>query len=359
MTSIWNFILRRQRQLARKLMVPLVALVAAMALSGVKAEAQQRNFRSSDRMVLTYLFCWYDIYSYEQIVGKNNNDYLSIHPTQTSWFDKNPNYYQRKPPRIDGLPPFSYREPSWFAQQLQLMQYASIDVAAVDFWPNTEHLSRSTIGATNLNVALNSMSGNSPAVCMFLETSLFLKNTNLATEQGAEKLFRGIVEFYSRIDQRHWLTVNGEVPVILYEANVAGLNITESGMNRVREKFKAWSGKPLCFFGNETWRSRARGAIRYSCAWGAANRSDRLIAEKDLMELSPGMNYRGSTGNAPRSVDGYRAAWEAARRSNRNWVAIETFSEFIEGTAIAPTLEDGNAFLNITQSQGRRFKNRN
>lgn len=359
MNWLWNFFGTGWKLPSFRSIVQLVVIVTAMVAWGVDAKAQQRNFRSSDRMVLTYLFCWYDIYTYEQIVANNNNDYLTVHPTQTSWFDKNPNYYLRRPPVINGLPPFSYREPSWFVQQLQQMRYASIDVAAIDFWPNPEHLSRSTIGATNLNIALNSMAPNCPAVCMFMETSLFLKDTNLATEAGAEKMFRGIVEFYSRIDQRHWLMINGEVPVILYKADVPRLNITDRGMNRVREKFKAWCGKPLCFFGNESWRKQAPGAVRYSCAWGAANRVDRSIVEKDLMELSPGMNYRGATGNAPRSADGYRAAWEAVRRANKNWVAIETWSEYIEGTAVAPTVEEGNAFLNITQSQARRFKNRN
>lgn len=340
----------------------LICLFAGLLilLTGVSSTlAQQRNFKTSDRMVMTYLFCWYDIATYEQIVTRQSTDYLSVHPSpQTTWYDAaQPDFSKRKPPEMRGGPDFSYKNPYWFAQQLQWMKDAGIDAVAVDYMPVDPFLARSNLGAENLNLALSAVP-SPPAVCLFLESAPFLRNTNLHTSAGVDRFFRGIQSFYSRIDRRHWLLINNQVPVILYKSDVEGLVISDAGLDRVRRNFKAWSGRELCFFGNESWQSKAPNSVRYDCAWGAANRRDRIISGKDLMSVSPGMSYKGRSGNAPRSSDGYRSAWEAARRTGKNWVAIETWSEFIEGSAIAPTVEEGSALLEITLNQAKRFKAR-
>ena len=242
----------------------------------------------------------------------------------------------------------------------------AVDAVAFDYWGFTDANvePRSKLAAATLNTAMNNLDQTGmlyPAVCLFLETVPLGNSgtpTDLRTEAGANRLFGVVRDFYSQVNRSRWLTVDGRAVVILYAAGIDGLTIAPFGLRRCREMFQNQFSTGLTFIGNSSWQSKAGSEISYSCGWGAAIRTDRLIEATDLMQVSPGYNYLGNTKGCPRNLDAYRTAWELARRQSRNWIAIETWNEWHEGTGIASTLEDGIEFLKITQSQARRFQQR-
>lgn len=349
-------------------------LAGAIPMIGSDAEAQTllRSFTTRDRMVMSYFFSWYNWPNpvnniQEHIANPNGTDALSVHPKpQTVSFDRNSDYRLRKAPNLGGQPIISYMNTNWFISQLSAMNDCGIDVAAVDFWgfPWADVPPRSRLSLEVMSSAMDQMDSvgkKYPSVAMFMET-VPLGNggrpTDLSTEEGAQWFFSLIKDFYVRVRRERVAVMDGRVPVILYAAGIDGLVVHSYGLNRARELFRNWYGRDLAFFANSSWQSKAATQIKYSCHWGAAVHSSRLIDTTDLAEISPGYNYRGSTKNTPPDPTAYEKAWIALRRSGKNWVAIETWNEWHESTGIAETIENGTKFINITKTQARLFKSR-
>ena len=84
---------------------------------------EAESFRSSDRIVGTYYFYWYDSHSKSHLVNGDGSDALTTHPPT--------------------LEDFSYTSVRWHKQQLLDMIDAGIDVVLPVFWgAPSEHDSR-------------------------------------------------------------------------------------------------------------------------------------------------------------------------------------------------------------------------
>lgn len=360
----------------RKLVKLLSAGTAGFCLSDhtqrLLAQSSPVSYSPRDRMTMAYFFSWYNWpnplnLASEHFITERGTDYLSVHPVpQTVSYDRNPNYSVRKPPNVSGNPVLSYCNKDWFISQLSSMSGCGIDVAAVDFWgfPWADVPPRSRLSLEVMNSAMDIMDSQRrlyPRIAMFLESkpiSVLGRPTDLNTEDGAQYLFSIIRDFYSRINPQRVALFEGRVPVILYEANIKGLVVAPYGINRANQLFKAWYGRELAFFGNSTWKSKCGSGIRYTCHWGSAIRTSRYVDSTNLAQISPGYNYLGNTKGTPPDSSAYKDAWSNLRRGGANWVAIETWNEWHEGTGIGETAEYGKAFLNITKDQINLFKQR-
>ncbi|OQA16775.1 MAG: hypothetical protein BWY63_02633 [Chloroflexi bacterium ADurb.Bin360] len=54
--------------------------------------------------------------------------------------------------------------------------------------------------------------------------------------------------------------------------------------------------------------------------------------------------------------DYYRATWAGAIQSNADWVVITSFNEWLEGTAIEPSQNYGDTFINLTRELGQQYR---
>jgi hypothetical protein len=367
-------------------MITRSSLFAAVSLvtmtASVSGQPAKTAFREKDRIVFTYNFIWYHAPGKEHIVTDKGVDYLSVHPKPyVKSFDKNLDYRKRGMPQLTADVPFTYTSPAYHNFELGRMAAAEIDVVAVDFWayPNEDVAPRNRLGVEKMNEAMNALSREGvvfPAACLFLESNPLGKpggqRTDLRTEAGGDNLFKAVDAFYSRLDRKYWATVDGRALVILYASDIEGedklrdadksLIVGKKGLRVCRDKFKEKYKIDLAFVGNSGWRAKGGDEVRYSCAWTACGREDRLIEGTDLMQISPGYNYLGKTKigkvDTPPDPAKYKAAWESARKQPRNWIAIETMNEYHEGTAITPTIEGGEKLLKITAEQAALFKKR-
>ncbi len=102
----------------------------------------------------------------------------------------------------------------------------------------------------------------------------------------------------------------------------------------------AWSDQPdavLVRWGNEVsaW-SQTHGDFRYWVATVMPGYNDLVTGRSDAF-------VRSRNGG-----DFYRTCWEGAIQSEADWVVITSFNEWMEGTYIEPSVNYGDAYLDLT-----------
>jgi hypothetical protein len=93
-------------------------------------------------------------------------------------------------------------------------------------------------------------------------------------------------------------------------------------------------------------------------AWGAAGRRDGIISAYDIVSIAPGFNYFNQRFNPRNNGQLYRGAWDAALRTGKRFIFIESWQENFEGTSIAPTLQHGWREWETTRRYSNIFHNR-
>jgi hypothetical protein len=69
----------------------------------------------------------------------------------------------------------------------------------------------------------------------------------------------------------------------------------------------------------------------------------------DTKMRKPGRNVERKDGTV------YRALWEEAIKAKPDWVVIVSWNEWLEGTEIEPSVEDGDEYLKLTAEYAGRF----
>ena len=114
---------------------------------------------------------------------------------------------------------------------------------------------------------------------------------------------------------------------------------------------------------NISWAmvGKTPGEIR---AWAAQYDGDgvklaRLYHRISCVTVIPGYNDTKlrKPGRIVDRQDGqlYRVLWEEAIRANPDWVVITSWNEWLEGTEIEPSVEDGDKYLKLTAEYAGQF----
>ena len=114
---------------------------------------------------------------------------------------------------------------------------------------------------------------------------------------------------------------------------------------------------------NISWALVGKTAVELH-AWAAQYDGDALKLAQQYHRIScvtviPGYNdtkMRKPGRNVERK-DGtvYRALWEEAIKAKPDWVVIVSWNEWLEGTEIEPSVEDGDEYLKLTAGYAGRF----
>lgn len=307
------------------------------------------SFSSSRPLVAAPYFYWYHAQSGYHMSMTEHPDY---------WY--NPHH-----------PAMSFSNPPWHALEAARMKSAGIDICLPVYWggnpqslPYEEHWSNAGLDALAQGMASNTQAGvRNPAVGMFYDTHT-LTGLDLESPAGWGQFYRTIRDFYSRVPPKRWARIDGRAVVWLYSssypARISGRAFTEA-----RRRFaQNFGGVQLMFIGNTGWRTPDAGRlVDMTYAWGAAGRHDGIISAYDVVSIGPGINYAGDPVNPPQFVDRrggqvYRGAWEAALRTGKKLVFIETWQENGEATSIAPTLEHGWREWETTRHYSNIFHSR-
>ncbi|MBI4658424.1 MAG: DUF5010 domain-containing protein [Verrucomicrobia bacterium] len=312
-----------------------------------EALAQAQSFRSGDRIVGTYYFYWYDVYSKEHITDGDGTDALTTHPAT--------------------LEDFSYKSVRWHKQQLADMMAAGIDMALPVFWGapsehgDDAHLHWSYAGLKPFVQAREELvreGKKPPRIGLFYDTSTLRHNSwrehiDLTTDFGRRWFYATIRDFFSLVPAKHWAMIDDKPVVFLYSAAFARKH-DQQVIDFTKQEFaKEFGGREPYLVREISWRLKADNTY----AWGGA----LGLKNPGVASLGPGYDHSAVPGRTPLIVprEGgkfYEESWLKFLRRPSNIVMVETWNEFHEGTDVAESKEYGRAFIELTRRYAALFK---
>jgi len=316
---------------------------------------EAESFESSHKIVCTYYFYWYDVYSTAHIINNDGSDALVDHPAD--------------------MTDFSYNSVNWHKKELKDMMTAGIDTLLPVYWGDTGNMRWSVPGIEKLVEAeaeLENEGLNPPQIGLFYDTSSLMvegelkksgERPDLTVQFGKELFYKMIRDFYSLIPSRYWFEIDGKPVVWLYSAAFAS-KFDKSTIDFARQKFaEDFGGKELYIIGEVSWQkpSIPKGSdigLDNLYAWGAALAGPNFHG---VAALGPGYDDHavpGRTTPKREREDGkfYIEGWEQALTSGKNIVVIETWNELHEGTDVCETKEYDRQYIDLTSQFSRRFK---
>lgn len=307
------------------------------------------SFKATDRIVGTYYFYWYDADTDLHVRYADGGDMLTTHPPT--------------------LKNFSYKSQSWHKQQLQDMMAAGIDVVLPVFWgaPSEQDpqadLHWSYLGIPPLIAAREELVGeglNPPRIGLFYDTSTLQYNAwhdhiDVTTDYGRRWFYATVRDFFSMVPPKHWAMIDGKPIVLLYSAAFAK-NHDQSVLDYTKDAFaKDFAGRIPYIAPEVSWQVKGDNKV----AWGGA----LGLKQPGISSLGPGYDHAAVRGRSPLVVDRrdgkfYEEQWLKLLQSPSNFVVIETWNEFHEGTDIAESLEYGRQYIELTRKYVDRFKSK-
>lgn len=307
-----------------------------------------RSLTAADRIVGTYYFYWYDIHTKAHVIDHDGTDALTTHP-----------------PTLDD---FSYKSVRWHRKQLEDMIAAGIDIVLPVFWgaPSEQdskaNLHWSYEGLPPLVQARTELlreGKQPPRIGLFYDTSTLQHNAwnyhaDLTTDYGRRWFYATVRDFFSMIPPTHWAMVEGRPVVLLYSAAFAKA-YDQSAVEHLKAEFpKDFGGRVPWLAREVSWRVKADSVVAWGGALGLKNPGG-------VASLGPGYDHSAVPGRTPLIVDRldgafYEEQWLKLLRRPANFVMVETWNEFHEGTDVAESKEYGRRFIELTRKYADLFK---
>jgi len=305
------------------------------------------SFTTEDRIVGTYYFYWYDIYTKSHIMDGDGTDALTTHPPT--------------------LADFSYKSVRWHKQQLADMEAAGIDVALMVFWGSPAEHDRKTglhwsyAGLPPLVQARDELlreGRKPPRIGLFYDTSTLQWNhwhyhADLTTDYGRYWFYATVRDFFSCIPPKHWAMIDGK-PIVLLYASAFAKKWDQSFIDYTRAQFpKEFGGRVPWMAPQDSWGVKGDN----TCAWGGA----LAFKNPGIGEIGPGYDHSAVPDRVPlvrerENGKFYEESWLKFLRRPTHFVMIETWNEFHEGTDIAESREYGRQYIELTRKYSGRFK---
>jgi len=317
---------------------------------GLKASdfANVSTSKSTDKVVFTEYFYWYDAPSKLHVVdADDNSDALTDHP-----------------PTLDG---FSFKNVAWHKRQLEDIIAAGIDVVLPVFWgaPSEQdpkaHLHWSYEGLLPLVQARDLLlkeGKRPPRIGLFYDTSTLENNrwgehVDLTSKYGKQWFYATIRDFFSMIPPEHWALIDEKPVVFLYAAAFAK-QYGQGFVEFLNQEFaKDFGGKVPYLVREVSWNIKSDNVYAWGGALGTKN--------PGVASVGPGYDHSAVPGREPLIVareNGkfYERNWLRFLRRPSNFVAIETWNEFHEGTEVCESKEHGRQYIDLTRKYVDLFK---
>lgn len=308
------------------------------------------SYSSTNRVVTTSYFYWYDVFSGDHIFNGDGSDALTDHPPS--------------------LPGFSYRSKAWHKTQLTDMMAAGIDILLPVYWgapservpgKRLEDQPWSYAGLLPLVQAREELIAEGkrpPLIGLFYDTSTLQFNAwnrriDLTTNFGRRWFYESVRDFYSLIAPSHWAMIDGKPLILLYSASFA-LHHDQSCIDYLKANFAAEFGGRVPYLVREiSWDVQTDGVY----AWGGA----LGLKNPGVASLGPGYDHSAVPGRTPVTIDREKGQffarnWASFLRRPSNLVTIETWNEYHEGTDIAASKEYGRTYLELNRKYVDMFK---
>jgi hypothetical protein len=198
-----------------------------------------------------------------------------------------------------------------------------------------------------------------PQIGLFYDTSTLQYNEwnehiDLTTDYGKRWFYATVRDFFSCIPPKHWAMLD-EKPIVLMYAAAFAKKYDQSFVDFTKAEFpKEFGGRVPYIAPQNSWQG-VKGDS--TCAWGGALDFQRA----GICELGPGYDHSAVPGRTPlvRKREGgkfYEESWQKFLREPSNFVMIETWNEFHEGTDIAESREFGRQYIQLTRKHSDVFK---
>jgi hypothetical protein len=261
---------------------------------------------------------------------------------------------------MDGTGPwYSYDRIDWHRIQLTRMREAGVDVAAVTFAPGRAgRLAATALGSAL--AALEASDADHPLVCLWLDASALPE----PAQDTASRLYAGIREFHQCVPPRFVAAVplsaeNGgglAVPVVVAGLDPARVPSEAMASLRaaLRARFRSEFGRDLILLSTiegPNWDGVVLPTVDapYTLGGSHAVRAAAVCAGVRPRQPEEHPLFR-------RTRDTYRTAWRSAITDQPDWVFIESWNDYAGATEIAPTLEYGLEYLDMTQAFMRLWR---
>ncbi|MCC6442503.1 MAG: hypothetical protein IT210_03485 [Armatimonadetes bacterium] len=263
-------------------------------------------------------------------------------------------------------PWFSYDFTQWHREQIRDARRAGIDVLLPVYRGASQD--RATYALKGLDVLVQALKETKaeqkdyPLVGMSFDTSSLAEDgsrPDLARPEGQREFYSHIRAFFTRIppEFRAQVILPGQaVPacVVVLRGASDFAAVSEEAFRYAERQFKEEFGKTLAWVGGSDFKAKGVALDGYCDfgPWQAArfDGSGRIA----VAALSPG--YNDSTQPAslspPRPRAGgtaYKADWSQALIQKPDWVIIESFNGYHDGSEVAPTRQYGLTYLDLTR----------
>ena len=340
---------RRITMKMKKYLFGMSVLVVALGLLRTQvmpSQATSSSWTSDDKIVATYYFYWYDIYTGLHFVDPDGSDALTDHP---------PDSY---------LSNYSYTEVAWHRRELLDMMTAQIDIVLPVYWGSDAEAFWSIPGLQNLVSAVEDLIDEGytpPKIGMFYDTSALQQQNggvppDLTTQAGKALFYGMMADFFDLVPQSLWAMIEGRPILFLYSTEFVGV-YDQSTFDYVAQHFQDDFGTTPHIIREASWEGvNTQGAYQ----WGVALNGP--IAMGRIGSVGPGFDDTAVYGRpAPRIRDRecgefYNAGWEAMIDSGATLVAVETWNELHEATEIAASREYSTTYIALTAQNVARWK---
>jgi len=310
--------------------------------------AGAKSFRSTERIVGTYYFYWYDAATRSHIIDGDGTDALTTHP-----------------PTLEG---FSYKSVAWHRRQMEDMMAAGIDVVLPVFWgAPSEQSSKANLhwsyeGLPPLVQAREELlraGKQPPRIGLFYDTSTLRHNAwgehqDLTTQRGREWFYATVRDFFSLIPPKHWAMIDDKPIILLYSAAFAKSH-DQGVVDYLRAEFpKQFGGRVPWLVREVSWHVNADSVVAWGGALGMKNPGG-------VASVGPGYDHSAVPGRTPLIVDRrggafYEEQWLKLLRRPANFVMVETWNEWHEGTNVAESKEYGRHYIELTRKYSDLFR---
>jgi len=304
------------------------------------------SFAAGQPILGTYFFYWYHDGTGAHYRNHDGSDALTTHMAP-----------------MEGVP-YRYDSTAWWRAQIELVREAGIDFIAPVYWgyPGTEHWSNVGI-RTLAKLAEEQHDKGEPVmpVAMFYDTSTLAHNSDgyhvaLDTERGKVWFYETIRDFWSLLPPYAWARVDGRPLIFLYSASFA--ETQDPGIfDDLERRFVAEFGVAPHVVKESSWQGDADDVYSWGGALG--------LRMGTVAALGPGYDHSAVPGRKPliaEREDGefYRQNWTRllarSPATRPSIVMVETWNEFHEGTDIAPSVEYGRQYVDLTREYAARWR---
>lgn len=324
--------------------VLLSLVVASLALAVRPAPGQEGNVdKDVVPVVGTHYFYWYR-HPGEHITNQDGSDALAQHfadPRLVDWSD-----------------------PDFHRTQVEWMMEAELDFFCPVYWPGAPFADAGLEAILRALKRIVDDGGRPPKIAMFYDTTPLLspvkpgeKRSRLDLTKDADRalFYSHALKFFETVPRTMWFEFDGFPIICLYSS--FGAQHGRGVLEGLSDAFKAKFGKRPFVIAEESWNARSHARYR----WGSALSGP--TGDSVVQTLGPGYDDRPVPGRSTpirerEDTRFYMWSWNEVLLRHPSIVLVETWNEFHEGSGIAPCVEYGRSYVDVTRRFTKRLKRR-